>query len=99
MSDETTRRLAAQVAAHESWANTSDRAARTAKARAALQARFENEVDPHRLLDAEERARRVEHAKSAHYARLALKRHQAVRDITRATEALNAADAEIQETA
>ena len=99
MSDETTRRLAAQVAAHESWANTSDRAARTAKARAALQARFENEVDPHRLLDAEERARRVQHARSAHMSRLALKRHQAVRDITRATEALNAADAEIQETA
>ena len=49
MSDPTTRRLAAQVAAHESWASTSDRAARTAKARAALQARFENEVDPHRL--------------------------------------------------
>lgn len=99
MSDPTTRRLAAQVAAHESWASTSDRAARTAKARAALQARFENEVDPHRLLDAEERARRVQHARSAHYARLALKRHQAVQDITRATEALNAADTEIQETA
>ena len=45
MSDPTTRRLAAQVAAHESWANTSDRAARTAKARAALQARFENDVE------------------------------------------------------
>ena len=59
MSDETTRRLAAQVAAHESWASTSDRAARTAKARAALQARFENEVDPHRVLDPEERARRT----------------------------------------
>ena len=75
MSDPTTRRLAAQVAAHESWASTSDRAARTAKARAALQARFENEVDPHRLLDPEERARRVQHARSAYFSRLALKSH------------------------
>lgn len=98
MSDPTTRSLAAQVAAHESWARTPDRAARTARARAALQARFEDEVDPNRELDPEERERRVQHARSAHYARLALKRHQAVRDIARATEALTAADAEIQET-
>ena len=99
MSDPTTRRLAAQVAAHESWAKTQDFPTRTAYARAALQARFEDEVDPHRVLDPEDRARRVKHAKSAYYARLALKRHRAVQDITRATEALNAADAEIQETA
>ncbi|MGP5697310.1 hypothetical protein [Brachybacterium alimentarium] len=97
MSDPTTRKLAAQVAAHTSWAGTSDRAARTAAARDALAARFETEVDPHKVLDPEERARRAGHARSAYYARLALKRHQAVRDITRATEALNAADTEIQE--
>ena len=98
MSDPTTRRLAAQVAAHESWAGTSDRVARTAKAREALTKRFVTEVDPDGLLTPEERATRVKHAKSAYYARLALKRHKAVRDLTRATEALNAADAEIQET-
>ena len=97
MSDPTTRRLAAQVAAHESWASTSDRAARTAKARAALQARFENEVDPHRLLDAEERARRVQHAKSAHYTRLALRSHANRRKAAQLLAEADAADAEAGE--
>ena len=98
MSDPTTRRLAAQVAAHESWASTSDRAARTAKARAALQARFENEVDPHRVLDAEERARRVQHAKSAHYTRLALRSHANRRKAAQLLAAADQADTEAKET-
>lgn len=97
MSDPTTRRLAAQVAAHESWAKTQNRSTRTAFARAALQARFETEVDPHGLLDPEERALRVGHAKSAYYARLALKSHSSRRKAAELTAAADTADAELKE--
>lgn len=89
MSDPTTRSLAAQVAAHTSWAGTSDRAARTARARAALNTRFEDEVDPERTLTDEERAERVKHARSAYFARLALTSHANRR---KAAELLAAAD-------
>ena len=51
----------------------------TAKAREALYRKFENEVDPDRLLPDEERARRVKYARKAYYARLALKSAQARR--------------------
>src|SRR5665647_1333646 len=67
------RRLAATIAAHESWANTPDRSARTAPARAALLARFEREVDPDRTLPPDERARRAGHKRKAYFGRLALK--------------------------
>lgn len=97
MPDPTTRRLAATVAAHESWARTSDRAARTAEARAALTARFEREVDPDGVLDPDERARRVQHARSAYYARLALRSHAARRKAADLTAAADAADAEMKE--
>ena len=40
------RSLLGQIAAHESWAHTDDRAARTAPARKAALDRFEREVDP-----------------------------------------------------
>lgn len=66
------RSLAARVASHESWAKTTDRSARTAPARAALQAKFEAEVDPEGVLTPEERARRVAHKRKAYYARMAL---------------------------
>jgi hypothetical protein len=39
-----TRSSAARMAAHESWARTPDRAARTSAARAGLLARFEREA-------------------------------------------------------
>jgi hypothetical protein len=42
-------------------------------ARDAFMARFEDEVDPGRVLPEAERARRAEHALKAHMARLALK--------------------------
>src|SRR3954467_7644157 len=45
----------------------------TAKARAAFLARFEREVDPEGSLPEAERRRRAEHARKAHFARLALK--------------------------
>jgi len=66
------RTLQARVAAHISWANTDDRAGRTEKARAAFRSSFEDQVDPERKLPPAERARRAEHLRGAHYARLAL---------------------------
>lgn len=71
--------LAAQIAANESWAHTPDRAARTAPARAAMLARFEDEVDPERSLTPEERSRRAEYARKAYFQRLALKSAKARR--------------------
>lgn len=73
------RALVASIAAHESWANTVDRSARTAPARAALLARFEAEVDPDGLLDPAERTRRAEHKRKAYFQRLALKSAEARR--------------------
>lgn len=74
-----TRHLAASIAAHESWAHTPDRSARTAPARAALMAKFEREVDPEGLLDPPERAIRAEHLRKAYFQRLALKSAKARR--------------------
>ena len=68
----TERQLAARIAAHESWATTPDRTARTAPAREAFRAKFEHQVDPAGTLLPVERAKRVENAIKAHYARLAL---------------------------
>lgn len=67
------RRLAGRAGAHESWAHTEDRAARTAAARAAADARFEQQVDPDGVLPPQERARRAAAARAAFYARIALK--------------------------
>lgn len=65
------RSLAAQIAAHESWASTPDRTARTAKARAALDQKFLDAADGDPV--------RADHLRKAHYARLALKSAQARR--------------------
>lgn len=89
------RRLAATIAAHESWAHTPDRAKRTAPARAAMLAKFEREVDPDGTLPPEERARRAEHLRKAHFARLALKSARARRRIKEASADLAAAEAEL----
>lgn len=67
------RSLRGQIAAHTSWANTSDRSARTRNARAKFDERFEREVDPEGILPPEERAKRAENARKAHFARLAFK--------------------------
>jgi hypothetical protein len=50
------RRRRARIAAHASWANTSDRAARTHAGTAAFLDRFERQVDPDGVLPAEIRA-------------------------------------------
>ncbi|MGK8525171.1 hypothetical protein ACRS6B_28180 [Nocardia asteroides] len=76
MSTPVERTLRARIAAHESWAKTSDRAARTAKARAAMASKFDRIVDPDGLLSPEERAYRADQARKAHYTRLALKSAQ-----------------------
>jgi hypothetical protein len=67
------RALAGRIAAHESWARTTDRSARTANARKGFLDRFEREVDPNNELTPTERARRAEHARKAYFLRLALK--------------------------
>ncbi|MDO0937137.1 hypothetical protein QQY66_37495 [Streptomyces sp. DG2A-72] len=66
------RRLRAQIAAHAMWANCDDPVVHTAPAREAAQKRFERLVDPEGTLAPEERARRAEHARKAHFKRLAL---------------------------
>ena len=73
------RRLQAQLAAHSSWAATTDRAGRTAAARQAAADRFERQVDPDGVLPAEERFLRAEHARRAYFLGLALKSAQARR--------------------
>jgi hypothetical protein len=73
------RSLIARLAAHESWANTTDPSARTAPARRALLDRFERQVDPDGVLSPAERARRAGHARKAHFARLALRSAKARR--------------------
>ena len=65
--------LAGRIGAHESWARTDDRAARTAPARQRFMERFEREVDPDGTLAPAERERRAEHARKAYFARLAAK--------------------------
>lgn len=83
------RSLRATVAAHASWANTEDRTARTANARAARDQRFLDEAggDPVR----------AEHLRKAHFARLGLKSAQARRKAKELTEAAEAAEAEMKE--
>lgn len=67
----TERRLVAQIAAETSWANTTDRAARTANARAGLEQKFLDQADGDPV--------RAEHLRRAHYKRLSLKAAQARR--------------------
>jgi hypothetical protein len=66
------RRIRAQIAAHAQWANCDDPASHTAPARKAFLDKFEEQVDPGGTLAPEERARRAEHARKAHFKRLAL---------------------------
>lgn len=67
------RKLRAEAAAHVSWANTDDRTARTANARKAMLDKFEQQVDPNNELLPEERAKRAQHARKAHFKQLAFK--------------------------
>jgi hypothetical protein len=66
------RSLRSRIAAHRLHA-THDSRELTAAGRAAFLARFEDEVDPDRLLSPTERARRAKHARAAYFAELAFK--------------------------
>jgi hypothetical protein len=52
----------------------------TKAARAAFESKFEHDVDPEGVLPVEERLRRAEMARKAHYTRLALASAQARRE-------------------
>jgi hypothetical protein len=65
------RTLRSKIAAHESWARTTDRSARTANARKALDDKFLAEADGDPV--------RAESLRKAYYARLAFKSAQARR--------------------
>jgi hypothetical protein len=80
------RSLIAGIASHVSWANTGDRTARTAPARAAMQLRFERQVDPDGTLPPDERAKRAEHARKAYFMQLARKSADVRRRNADATE-------------
>jgi hypothetical protein len=82
------RSLAASVAAHESWANTPDRSARTAPARRALDRKFLDAAGGDPI--------RAEHLRKAHFQRLALKSAQARRRAREQTTAAEAAEAELK---
>lgn len=79
--------LASRFGAHASWGNTTDRAARTAPARRALEEKFERLADPDGVLSPGERAKRAESLRKAHYTRMALKSAQARRRRNRAGHA------------
>ena len=83
------RRLSASIAAHESWARTADRTARTANARAALDAKFLEQADGDPI--------RAAHLRTAHFQRLALKSAISRRKSREMLEAAEAAEAELTE--
>ena len=64
---------AGRIGAHVSWAKTEDRSKRTENGRKAFMERFYDEVDPDRVLPADEREQRAQHARKAYFARLAMK--------------------------
>lgn len=86
-STETERRLAASLAAHESWANTQDRSARTAPARNALDQKF--------LAQAGGDPIKAEHLRKAYFQRLALQSARSRRIAREQSESAEAAEAEL----
>jgi hypothetical protein len=68
----------ARNAALTRWA-TSDPVAGTATARAAALAKFDDQVDPDRVLHPDERERRAARARRVHMSRLASKRWKSAR--------------------
>lgn len=81
------RVLLARVAAHESWARTENRSARTAPARKALEDKFLEQAGGDPI--------RAAHLRKAHFARLALKSVQSRRKARALTEAARAAEEEL----
>ncbi len=73
------RTLIARIASHTSWANTTDRAARTEPARRGLLDKFARQVDPDGVLAPAERERRAEAARKAFYLSMSRKSAEARR--------------------
>ena len=67
------RRRRACIAAHASWATTSDRTARTSAGTKAFLDRFGRQVDPEGVLPDEIRAAMAKHARTAYMLQLAEK--------------------------
>jgi hypothetical protein len=65
------RRRRARIAAHASWAATTDRSARTAAGTKAFLDRFERQVDPEGTLPADIRTAMARHARTAYMLQLA----------------------------
>ena len=65
--------LRGRIGAHTSWANTADRTARTEPGRQAMRDKFARQVDPDSVLTPTEREFRADHARRAHYSRMAMK--------------------------
>ncbi len=86
---EAERKLAASIAAHESWANTLNRSARTAPARAALDAKFLDQADGDPV--------RAAHLRKAYFKGLALKSAQGRRKAKEMTAQAEAAEVELAE--
>lgn len=84
------RSLQASIAAHAMHAKHDPRQT-TAAARRAANARFEQLVDPDGVLDPADRARRAQHAKTAHFKAMALKSAKARRAKAEAAKATAAA--------
>ena len=84
---QTERQLIASIAAHESWAKTTDRTARTAKGRAALDQKFLDEADGDPV--------RADHLRKAHFNRMALKSAQVRRKAREVAAAAEAAEQEL----
>jgi len=80
-----------RIGAHVSWANTADRTARTAPARAALDQKFLDAADGDPI--------RAAHLRKAHFARLALRSAQSRRKATTLLERAKAPEAELSELA
>lgn len=83
----TERRLAAQIAAHDRWANTEDRTAATQAARSAFDQKFLDAAggDPVRAA----------HLRKAHFTRLALKSAKARRKSRELAAEADAAETEL----
>jgi hypothetical protein len=87
MSTPAERTAVARIAANTRWAMEPDRAAATQAARDGLQAKFERQVDPDGRLAPEERARRAESLRKAHFQRLAMAGARARREAAAARRA------------
>jgi hypothetical protein len=87
--DPNVRQLVGRIGAEISWANTTDRVARTAPARAGLYKKFLDEAGGDPI--------RAEHLRKAHFLKLALKSAESRRKIKEFTAQAEEAEAELDQ--